>query len=58
MILPDHYWLAVDPATGNPLESGGTCWAYYYPGDKPLLGHYILVKKVEEPIEDEPNEIK
>lgn len=64
MILPDHYWMAVDK-DGNHLnfeEGGGVCHAYYYPGDKPHPNAasdrfygvtWILVKRVEEPVLDE-----
>jgi len=50
MILPDHYWIELDPRTGNP--TGNVCYAYYYPGDKPIVGLWILVEEVEEPVKD------
>lgn len=43
--MDNHYWLEVNPETGNP--TGLACWAYYGLNDKPTEGHWILVKKVE-----------
>lgn len=50
MIYTKKYWLEVDLETGNP--TGNVCWAYYgekdKPMDKPINGHWILVREVKE----------
>lgn len=50
MILPDHYWIQLDPDSRNP--TGKICHGYYGLSDKPMDGLWILVKQVEEPVED------
>ena len=42
---PKEYWVEVDPETFNP--TGNVCWAYYE-SDKPIEGHWIKVRKVNE----------
>ena len=47
MTYPDHYWLELNPETGNP--TGEACHAYYGLSDRPTVGFWVMVCTVPEP---------